>query len=58
MSYQRQHQLAIDFMSKLSLSVTLYKCMQADYSEVWLDSMNGEFDKVYKEIYGYFPHGC
>ena len=56
MSYQ--HQLAIEFMSKLSLSVVIYQCMRAEYSEHWLDAMDGEFDKAYEEIYGYLPHGC
>ena len=53
-----QHQLAIEFMSKLSVSVVIYQCMQAEYSDHWIDSMNGEFDKTYEEIYGYLPHGC
>jgi hypothetical protein len=56
MSYQ--HQLAMEFMSKLSMSVVIYQCMKAEYSEHWLDAMNGEFDKTYEEIYGYLPHGC
>ena len=56
MSYQ--HNLAMEFMSKLSASVVIYQCMQAEYSEIWIDSMNGEFDKMYEEIYGYLPHGC